>query len=57
MWRHSCFATVHDCPYWQLPSGAWHLAQCRKNSSHLLQKSHEVSALGARLRMLELGSS
>jgi hypothetical protein len=22
MWRHNCFATVHDCPYWQLFSGA-----------------------------------
>lgn len=37
MWRHSCFATVHDCPYWQLFSGAWHFAQCRKNRSHLSQ--------------------
>jgi len=34
MCRQSCLATVHDCPYWQRPSGAWHLAQWRRNSSH-----------------------
>ena len=59
MWRHSCFATVHDCPYWQLFSGAWHFAQCRKNRSHLPheQSNHEEIRLIEIVRSFNRASS
>ena len=56
MWRHNCLATVHDCPYWQLFSGAWHFAQCRKNSSHLAheQSTHDDGWLNQDCRRREI---